>query len=301
MGRVSGAQRQPHPGRLCLLVKPLADHCFLLRPAITVFYVFLPQDAQHQEWAARFVSSHYNHPPGIHHHTVIICNGNHPSEQDRQMFGVLPEVSYYYHDDSGWDLGGYIAAAKTSGSDMGFYCGGSMYFWKAGWLARMVEAWEEYGDGLYGSQASYEVTPHINTTGFFCSPELLRSYPYPVITKDDRYNFEHGFANRSQGKPGPDRDYRTFWKMIYRAGRPVKLVTWDGVYDWWEWRKPPNILRRGDQTNLLCWWKHTDQWAAADEQAREHLGRITDTMVETSGLARHSSCDKRKNLPMVGV
>jgi hypothetical protein len=142
----------------------------------------------------------------------------------------------------------------------------------------MVEAWKKHGPGLYCAQTSFEVTPHFHSTGFWCHPKLLAAYPFPVITKKDRYNFEHGCSNLSQNIPEPDQyQHRAFWKMAYKAGHKVLFAAWDGEYEWWDWRKPPNIMRRGDQTNILHWWKHSDEWFKFTSEEKVFVGKSADT------------------------
>lgn len=260
-----------------------------MKPVLVYIYA-LDGAEGYCEMAHRFISTYRKFPPGHDHDTVIVCNGREPSLEAMQILGGLPNATFFPHDDSGQDIGGYIAACKTLPGRVVLCCGGSVYFHRAGWLARMMDVWNRHGPGFYGSQSSYEVTPHLNTTGFWCPSGLLSSYPYPVVTKEDRYNFEHGKANLSQNIDRPDlRTSRAIWRIANRSGMPVRFVTWDGEYEWWDWRKPPEIFRRGEQRNLLLWWKLTDHYWESPLAHQRIFARGADTLTDPDFNLLHRS------------
>jgi hypothetical protein len=234
----------------------------------TVVYIFPLCSPEYHDYALRFLESYHAFPPRMVHETVVVLNGGKATAEIRCLFSSLPNLRFLVRDNSGKDIGGFIAAAKTLTADLMVCFGSHGYFWREGWLRRMVEAREKHGPGLYGSSASYEVLPHLNTVGFWVDPPLLASYPWPVITDDDRYNFEN---QRTQ-------DNRQFWKLVYRQGKPVLLVTWDGEYQWWDWRTPPEIFRRGGQTAMLAWWKQTDVWRDCSPQEKARFRVDTDIL-----------------------
>jgi hypothetical protein len=131
--------------------------------------------------------------------------------------------------------------------------GESVHFHRAGWLKRFVEAWEKHGPGMYGAFASNVVRAHINTTGFCCSPALLRQSPFRPHDKKTRYAWEHG--------------RNAFWRFVQARGFAVRLVTWDGDWHPRAWRTPPNILWKGNQSNCLIRCNHCERW----EQARPDI------------------------------
>jgi hypothetical protein len=246
---------------------------------VDLAYIFVLGYPEFLEQAKRFVASYTDFPPQHPHDTIVVCNNGIPNQEEMDIFKPLPGVRFLHRDNSGHDIGGYIAAAKTSNADVLVCLGASVHFFREGWLKRMMEAWFKHGPGLYGSQSSFEVTPHINTTGFWCEPNLLAYYPYTVTTREDRYNFEHGCYNRCINIAQPDTHKdRVLWRMNKLSGSKTMLVTWDGEYEWWDWRLPKNILRRGDQTNLLLWWKHTDGWFSLPESAKPIWSKSTDTL-----------------------
>lgn len=238
---------------------------------VTVVYIYVRGSREYLDLAAKFVGSYSRNPPGYPHDTLIVCNNGRPTKEEEEVFKPLPNVRFLLHDNTGKDIGGFIAASHQLSErnvDLMVCFGSHGYLWREDWLARMVEAPLMYGPGLYGSSASYEVLPHLNTVGFWVHPKLLDAYPWKVVTDDDRYNFE----NRRT------RDNRQFWKMVYRMGYPVLLVTWDGEYEWWDWRKPANIFRRGDQTNMLAWWKQTDVFRDSSPQGKAQFIDDTDVL-----------------------
>lgn len=217
--------------------------------------------------AQEFWASYKNFPPGVDHDTVIICQHSEPSPGMREMFEEFANAKFYIHDDKGWDIGGYIALAKSGlvKTDFMICCGGSTTVRREGWMKRMVESWDKYGEGFYGSLSSYQIRPHFNTNGFWTSPRILAEYPFPINTHADRYGFEHG----------PD----ACWIRVHESGLPAKLVTWDGEYDWPEWRSPNNISCRGDQSACLMFFRINYQYELYqkhDPGALNNLMYLTD-------------------------
>jgi hypothetical protein len=196
------------------------------------------------------------------------------------LFSLLDDLVIAGHDDTGWDIGAYIKMAQlldsvSPGQPM-FCCGGSTSFRQAGWLKRLVEVWEKYGPGIYGTQSSYQFRPHLNTNGFMCLPRHLLSYPRVVADKGERYNFEHGLG--------------AWWEQIFNAGEHVKLVTWDGEYDWPEWRKPPNISCRGDQSNCLAYFRINYDYENGSHQTKLDLEYLSDRLTNQSFQEQLCQC-----------
>lgn len=237
---------------------------------MTLCYVHVPGDPAHDEQCRQFLESYHKHPPGIDHDTILISQINPATSGTRDAFAALPGFSEFMHDDTGWDIGAYIALAKSGkvGSEAMLCCGGSTTFRRAGWMARMVEAWDKHGAGFYGSLSSYQCRPHFNTNGFWTAPFMLDSYPEKVDTKEQRYEFEHGKG--------------ALWWRLNQLGFPTKLVTWDGEYDWMDWRKPANISCRGDQSNCLTHFRinyQFEEYAKSNPQAHHDLMYLTDVHI----------------------
>jgi hypothetical protein len=256
------------------------DTCFLVkRPTITLVYIYVMGSAKYLADAQRFVSSYQQFPPGYDHDTLVICNLGTPNEHAEKLFATLPKVWFLAHDNTGQDIGGYIAAASWAESRLLVCMGSDVHFTRPGWLARMVDARLLHGPGMYGSSSSFEIMPHLNTTGFLVDRELLMAYPWPVKTQQDRYNFE-------QRQTLPDRQ---LWRNLHRAGYKAMLVTWDGEYEWWDWRTPPNIFRRGDQSNMLLLWKWADHWAGAPPPVKAEYAARSDRLTDPRFSLKHKA------------
>lgn len=231
---------------------------------IVLCYIAVTHGSITADYASRFVASYFSFPPGAEHDTLIICNGGPLKYETALIFSALNPRFYPRVNDPGYDISGYIDAAKgpCSEYDMMICCGESCYFHREGWLKRMVSTWQRNGPGMYGSFSSNLVNPHLNTTGFVCSPKLLSKYPRKVQCKADRYEFEHGKF--------------PFWKFVASRGSPVKMVTWDGEWEPRSWRSPANILWRGDQSNCLMFCIHTDRYATAPTSIKTKWARGAD-------------------------
>lgn len=255
-------------------IQKLSGGEFKREPSITLVYIHVPGDEKHWRYAREFVDTYKKFPPLYPHETVIVSQGKGPAPLAKALFKPVVDPHYFLHDDSGWDIGGYIAASTMDvvrNADCVVCLGGSAYFHKEGWLKRIAEAWHKHGPGFYGATSTYEVSPHFCTSGFWCAPEILRAYPIKVTNRETRYDFEHG----------PN----ACWKMVAENGLPVKLVTWDGEYDWQDWRKPPNIYRRGDQSNALIHWHHYKEYERADAKLRATMASHSDTLTDPHYLA----------------
>jgi hypothetical protein len=233
---------------------------------VVVVYVHVMNNEEHDRWTQTFTLNYAANPPGHDHETLIVCNNGTFNESVKKRFEMCPKVSFINHTNEGWDIGAYIAASHRLDADMVVYMCGTSYVKSPNWLARMVEVWCKHGPGLYGSVATYERSPHFNTTGFWCHPEMLRQYPIRVTNKEERYAFEHG--------------HRACWRMINRMGFPTLLATWDGEYNWWHWRAGNNIYRRGTQENCLTFFRHTLDFDHASPEGRAMLSHASDNLTD---------------------
>jgi hypothetical protein len=230
---------------------------------IALAYVCVTGAPWAAELAARFVATYTLFPPGVEHQTIILCNGGPLNTERTLLFCPLPQLIFHPRgNDEGWDISAYQEIAGCTDADMLVCLGESVYFHRPGWLTRMVEAWQRHGPGMYGFMATHNVRAHFNTSAFVTSPELLKSYPWPVTNRAERYRFEHG-----------DQSY---WRTLRAHGKPTLLVTWDGEWQPTQWRMPNNILWRGDQSNVMVWCNHVDRWNNANTQTRNLWSRNAD-------------------------
>lgn len=234
---------------------------FAVKVKIVIAYVAVSQGPITADYCSRFVGSYLACDPGDEHQVVVACNGG-PLPRDVALLFDPIKCSFFPRvNDPGWDISAFQDVATQIPCDLLVCFGESVYFHRPGWLRKMVEAWLMFGPGMYGFFSSYLVRPHLNTTAFVCEPKLLRAYPRPH-NHTDRYEFEHG--------------EHCFWKYVQSLARPVKLVTWDGAWDPFQWRTPRNILWRGTQGNCLVFCSHTDHYFAADQVTKNRWGRWVD-------------------------
>ncbi len=236
---------------------------------IVLAYIVVTGGPLTHEYAARFVGSYLTFPPGVEHETVIACNGGPPTHDTGMLFAPLNAKFLPRINDLGFDITGYMDVAQRFPCDLLLACGETIHFHREGWLAKYVEAASRHGPGMYGTFTSFLVRPHLNTTGFCVTPKFLLDYPRPQ-SRQDRYAFEHG--------------HHSLWRTIAAHGYATKLVTFDGVYGPEQWRTPPNILWRGDQSNCLMLCSHTDRWFEQDEKKRSDWSKGADGVYKTIAL-----------------
>lgn len=208
---------------------------------IALVYIY-PLDGVgcHGPKAMRFIDSYHRHPPGMEHSTVIICNGGSTGDYTKFVFSSLLNTTLLHHDDSGMDIGGFLKAARHTDADLMIFCGGNSYFRRPGWMGRIRDSFIKHGDTLFGSSGNQgigHIQPHIRTTGFWCSPALLRAYPKQVIQNHDRYEFEHGNTCLSN--------------FVKQQGRTPYVVTWQGEHPLHQCDSAQGGYHHGSQEHLL--------------------------------------------------
>ncbi len=229
-----------------------------------VIYVAVANGPQTSELCARFCSTWNNWPPGADCDLLVACQGGPLDTATSLLFSGLGAKFWPRVNDGAWDLGAYIEASRTicADYDMLLCLGESNHFWKAGWLKRLVEVAQRHGPGMYGPFATHVIRAHLQTTAFFCAPRFLREYPLPVIDRRSRYELEHG--------------ERALWRRLHAQKIPIRLVTWDGDYGPGQWRQPPNVLWKGDQSNLLWRSNHSLRWAMLPPDRKLNWQRSAD-------------------------
>ena len=170
-------------------------------PPIALVYVYVNNGhGGFSTKALEFSQSYERNPPGFDHETIIVCNGAPATQPSKDLFNALPNVRFIDHDNSGWDIGAFQLAARTVPCELMVFFSAHTYFRRPGWLKRMVEVTGQLGDTLYGAMGNqgdlrFNVHPHIRTTGFWCSPQLINAHPYRVTQGGgggQRYHYEHG-------------------------------------------------------------------------------------------------------------
>lgn len=213
---------------------------------IDAVYVHLVGDRAHEELAVRFIESALTYPPKRKLNWVIACNsphGNSLSDEMTALFNRLGRVTFFKHDNSGWDIGAFQAYSRSSQSKFVLFLGSSAYFRRHDWLQPMVAAFRKYGPNtLYGTcghlgDPGSGISPHLRTTGFWCAPAILNRYPTIVTRPDQRYPFEHGPS--------------CFTLWCWSQGFQVLIVDAEGVYGYPHWNDGPQGYHRNQQSSLL--------------------------------------------------
>lgn len=231
---------------------------------VCIAYVAVTLGPITADYASRFVATFKEYPPGVEADLMVICNGGPLNTEISMILAPLNPLFYPRQNDPGWDVTAYQDAARGPCADYdAMLClGESNYFHRSGWLKRLVDAWNKHGPGMYGPYSSHAVRKHMNTTAFFCSPELIKQYPIRPTDWNSRMEFEHG--------------HNALWRRLEKRRMQTRFVTWDGAWEPLMWRSPKNILWRGDQSNLLMWCNHSDGYANADAKTKAQWSRYAD-------------------------
>lgn len=228
----------------------------------------------YQPYHRRFAETYRKFEAGEDHRLRVIFCGGEPDAEAIALYDGLPVVFDAY-SGPGWDIGAHQSVARELLCDIVMSFVTPAYFREDFWLTPFVSAFERYGDGLYGAMASYEHMPHIRTGSFCYSPETMRYYPWDVTSRETSFHFESGFS--MNGKPY-EKGEKCFTNWVGSCGKPVMLVTRNACYEMKDWRTPPNIFRRGDQSNCLVWDRHNDIYEAATPEEKRDLEAKADTI-----------------------
>ncbi len=190
--------------------------------------------------AVKFIESYRRYPAGAAHQMLVVCNGAPVTPECEALFGAIPNCAFMSHNNDGYDIGAFQAAAREIPGDLILFFGGNSYIRGPGWLKRVIDAREKHGDTLYGSTANKGnayVQPHIRTTGFAISGDLFNAYPHRITRAEQRYGFEHG------------TECLTCW--IKSQGLTPWLVYWDRCLQEPNWDDGPGGFGQGSQYNVL--------------------------------------------------
>lgn len=229
-----------------------------------IIYIAVMSGQKTSDFCARFASTWNTFTPNEDCDLIVACQGGAPTTEIALLFAGLNAQFWPHINDERRDLGAYLDAASGIAKDCdAILClGESVHFWKSGWLKRLVEAWQRHGPGMYSPFGTHVIRAHLQTTAFMIAPNMLREYPLKVTDKASRYEFEHG--------------ERALWRRLHARNIPVKLVTWDGEYGPGQWRTPPNVLWKGDQSNLLFHCNHSQNWQQSDETLKRSWSASAD-------------------------
>jgi hypothetical protein len=220
------------------------------------------------DFIARFVASWLAFPPGAECDLFVCCNGGPLNTEQSAMLAPLKPKMFPRKNDAGRDVTGYmdLMLGPAASYDAVLCLGQSLHFRKAGWLKRLIEAWQKWGEGFYGFFGSFFIRAHLQTSAFCCSPRVLKLYPIRPYNRAQRYAFEFGD--------------KALWRRAVVRGYPARLVTWDGEWLPREWRTPANILWRGTQENLLFHHNHAENWEKQTPEIQRQWSARADSMFQ---------------------
>lgn len=218
----------------------------------------------------RFTETFRRFDPGSDYEVWATCCWGRPPSMWDKFRGIRTRFFPYDHD--GCDIGSAQLASWYAPNDafmvmMTTRC----HIYRHGWLKRLVEAREKHGDALYGVTASYEGgKPHICTRAYSMDAATFRQYPHVIDSREKGQKFEVGEWCLTEW-------FRSQNKECY-------LVDWETEHTQEHWRTGQNIFRRGDQSNVLVYDKHTDAYRDADAAEKNRLEAMADPQPQPSGV-----------------
>lgn len=217
---------------------------------VAIAYIFPLVNARvYEPQARRFALQYMRFPPGeTDHQLYVIANGGAGKLDKRQEDLFSPLVpAFLHHNNAGRDIGGFIMAARHVPCDLLVCMGAPARPRMACWLDIIVRAVENNGPGLYGPWAFHVPAPHIRTTVFAISPQILNAYP---ITVDDsrRYHFEHS--------------HESITMFCMKKGFPVLQTTARGVFSIENWHhvEQKDSLFADQHTDSIGWQDEGSGW-----------------------------------------
>lgn len=229
-------------------------------PSVTVIFSTLDCCSRHAADAKRFFKSLLENPSGYPFNLVTVINRNRGRSGLLRRF--IPDCEVVDGDNVGWDIGAFIHTAARVKADAVCCFGGHSTVRHPDWLLKLVEAWQTFGSGLYGTNASNQVSPHLATSGFLCPPSLITSHPVVVRDTLTRYDFEHG----------PN----SITRRALAAGMPVRLVTTKDTYPPATWRSTTAGHRQGDQSECLTFYSSNYRFAESSPAGRRRFTELAD-------------------------
>lgn len=208
----------------------------------------------------RFTETMKEFPPGCPYVLIPVFNWGTPVDDIRSMFyGLKCQYDYYFSD--GADAGSWQHVALRH-SDRFLICLTTRcYFFRAGWLYRLVQERKRHGPGLYTTSASHEGgTMHACLRAFGVDAEFLANYQ-AIESRDQGTHFE------ADG---------TFMNFVENNSGTTKLVLWDHCLDKPEWFSKENRFRNGNQEQMLVWDRHSDAYKNASPEEKQRLERMAN-------------------------
>lgn len=227
---------------------------------ITLVTIRVPLKPEYKGAEDKWLDTYIQFKPSIPHELIVVDSdsaaphGKHDEHASK----------FLVYSGGGQDCGTWQWIPTVVESDLFICCNTRTHFWKHGWMERFVEEIKRHGNGLYGTTASYEYYPHIRPSCIAFQHEVIECYPHTIDSRSACLHFE-SFNKES------------CWTSLCRKnGYKTLMVTWDGCYDIQDWRKPPNVFRRGDQSNVIVKDGHTDYFDGCDSHWKSFYSAVAD-------------------------
>lgn len=241
----------------------------------------LPFDnwATYRPWVEKFTRTFQQFPPGCDYEVWAVCNWGEPTDEVREWFYGI-KTRFIYYEGNGCDLGGHQKVANDIGvqtSAFGrpgdaFIVGmtSRCFFYRAGWLDRLMKVREEKGPGIFFTSASKQGgILHGCTRAFGMDACVWRAYPSTIDSRQRGPFFEVGTSNPI----GNLLEWYTFHKGLGR--KSAWLVHWDNMFElpgeWARYVECRNRFRDGNQEQMLVHDWHSDQFNEATEEVKKQL------------------------------
>jgi len=218
----------------------------------------------------RYLSTLVRIDPGADYllHPVYTAEWN---DELKSLFnGINHEPTHY--PGQGWDIGAaQWMAHLLPPDDLVVSFSTRSYFHRDGWLAELIKAREKFGPGLYGTSSSHQYKGHVCVRSYLLDVKDYQSYPWTIDSRALGPCFEAGVPYTH---PEVGKGMLSITDWMLRRG-PVKVVRFDGVFDWKKAILTPGGFRSGDQREMLVWDKHSQIYADSDESYRRKLEDCT--------------------------
>lgn len=201
--------------------------------------------------AKRFRRTYQQYPPGYPHQLIVTWLRHYGNDDEIDLWQGVPALfQTYLPGVLGQSL---LNDAKTSDCDFMVHIISRAYFHRTGWLARLMEAREKHGPGIYGSMVSEfgcptqthpYPNPHIRGSLWGADREILAQFPHELKDMQDEYRMECGEWNLA--------------RWFENQGAKAMLVRFDGEWERPEWEG--RWFLGSDMTPLLNWDRHTDAY-----------------------------------------
>lgn len=228
----------------------------------------IPLDAQDvwdlfRPYIQRFADTWRKFPPGCDCELIAVVNNSDATNELHEIFDGLP-VHFVRYDGAGADAASWQHAAKLYPGRFMLCSTSRAYFHRAGWMARLMEARNEFGPGLYATSASMEGGRfHLCMRVVGIDADIFNLYPYPITSRDQGTFFEIGRDNPD----GPFSD----WAIKHGV---AMVVYWDLTIAGEMAIGIPNTYRDGNQEQILVWDRHTKIFSDASEEEKQRLRAI---------------------------